>query len=184
MQARRTRSAGLATIALLVSCVLLGPAFARATTYEVSGVYSSGLSAGPGTFSGTLTTGGDYTTAVDITFPLVSDFIYIYNSFPNGNNWELTAYNYPDTQELDLTFSTSPTPGSLVGMTGGTIVSGQVQDIPCGPCTLFEGFSGSISPSLSSGSPVPEPSSLALLALGFLAFGFARKRALNRKVQA
>jgi hypothetical protein len=173
MQAKRTLSAGLATIALLVSCILLGPAVGRATTFAVSGQYSSGISPPTGSFSGTLTTGGNYTTGVDITFPLVSDFTYIYNSLPNGNNWELTAYNV-DGQELDLTFSTTPTPGSLVGMTGGTIVSGQVIDVQSGGFPLFQGFSGTLSPSLSS--PVPEPSSLALLALGFLAFAFARKR--------
>lgn len=172
LQPRRMLSAGFATIALLVSCALLGPAFARASTFGVSGIYSSGIS-GAGTFSGTLTTGGNYTTAVEITFPMVEPFTYIYNSLPSGNNWELTAYN-TDSQELDLTFSTTPTPGSLVGMTGGTIISGQVIDIQSGGFPLFQGFSGTISPSLDSA--VPEPSSLALLALGFLALAFARKR--------
>src|SRR5262249_46002486 len=127
-----------------------------------------------GTFSGTLTTGGGYTDALDITFQIVSDFNYIANSLPNGNNWELTAYNV-DGLELDLTFSTNPTPGSLVGFTGGTIISGQVLD-PEGGGSLFEGFSGTISPSLTSESPAPEPSSLGLLVLGFLAFLFARRR--------
>lgn len=167
-------------IALLVSCIiLLGPTFARATTFNVSGQYSSGIS-GAGSFSGTLTTGGDYTTAVDITFPMVSPFTYISNSLPSGNSWELTAYN-TDGQELDLTFSTTPTPGSLVGMTGGTIVSGQVLDIQSGGFPLFQGFSGAISPSL--GSAVPEPCCLGLLALGFLALWFARKKTLNRKLR-
>jgi PEP-CTERM motif len=171
MQARRKPSAGGATIALLVTCVL-GPALGRATTFAVSGEYTSGISPPTGTFSGTITTGGNYTTGVDITFPVVSDFTYIYNSLPSGNNWELTAYNV-DGQELDLTFSTTPTPGSLVGMTGGTIVSGQVIDVQSGGFPLFQGFSGTLSPSLTSA--VPEPSSLALLALSFLIFGFARK---------
>jgi hypothetical protein len=122
---------------------------------------------------------------VEITFPIVEPFTYIYNSLPSGNNWELTAYN-SDDQELDLTFSTTPTPGSLVDMTGGAIVSGQVLDIQSGGFPLFQGFSGTISPSFGSAVPersaVPEPFSLALLALGFLALGFAQKRALNRKL--
>ena len=95
IQPEGTVSAGLATIALLVSCVLLGPAFVRATTFDVSGKYSSGIS-GAGTFSGTLTTDGNDTTAVEITFPIVEPFTYIYNSLPSGNNWELTAYNTDD----------------------------------------------------------------------------------------
>src|SRR5262249_54367913 len=98
---------------------------------------------------------------------------------PTGNNWTLTAYD-PDGFELDLTFSTT-TPGSLVGFTGGTIVSGQVLD-PEGGFNIFEGFSGTISPSPTSGSPVPEPSSLTLLALGFLSFGFARMRGTKPQV--
>src|SRR5262249_55941058 len=86
----------------------------------------------------------------DITFPLMSPFTYIAQSGPTGNNWTLTAYD-PDGFELDLTFSTT-TPGSLVGFTGGTIVSGQVLD-PEGGFNIFEGFSGTISPSPTSGSP-------------------------------
>jgi len=177
MHARSTFSGGLTTIALFVSCVLLGPAFATATTFEVSGEYSLGITSGSGTFSGTLTTDSDYTTAVDITFPIVDPFTYISNSRPSGNNWELTALNI-DGQELDLTFSTNPTPGSLVRMTDGTIISGQAIDVQSGGFTLFQGFSGTMSPSL--GSAVPEPSSLALLALSLLALWFARKRAVNR----
>lgn len=180
---RRTLSAGHTGIALLASCVLLGPAFAEATTLNVSGEYSSSFLNPPaGTFSGTITTNGNNINDVDIAFPVVSDFTYVADSLPAGNNWDLTAASLAGL-ELDLVFSTTPIPGSLAGFTGGSIVSGQVID-PEGGFTLFQGFSGSISPALTSASPVPEPSSQSLLALGFTASGFAAaKAALKRNLR-
>jgi PEP-CTERM motif len=181
MQAKRT----LASITLLVSCVLLEPAFARAdtiTTLDVSGEYRS---PSYGTFSGTLTvdvTSGT-ATAVDITFPNMATFNVITGSgvFDEPFVWTIFATNnvYPKQFSLDLEFYTSPTATSLVGLTEGSI-SG---NYAAAPLSYLQGLDGSITPAISARPPVPEPSSLALLAVGlvaWLSFAFARVFA-NRK---
>src|SRR5262249_12107994 len=163
----------IATIVLLVGCVLLGPAFARAdtiTTFNVDGVFRDPFS---GTFSGTITV--DVTTgtltAVDITFPGSSAYNAIVASEPISfpTSWAIFANTGDVNQKLELTFFTDPTGGSLVGLTGGSI-TGSISDC----CTGLGGF---ITPLTSV--TAPEPSSLALLVAGFLAvcgLGFARTR--------
>jgi hypothetical protein len=179
MQAKTT----LVSIGVLVSYVLLGSALANADTiFNVAG-YSDSVDRFSGRFTGTLTlnTENGNITAVNITVSILSAFQDFRESLPSGNNWQFVAFD-SDMQQLDLTFSTSPNAGSLVGFAGGTIVSGLVEDIPSGT-PAFTNFSGSITPALSGPSPVPEPSSLALLALSFLAwmpFTLARKGVLNK----
>lgn len=124
MQAKRT----LGSIPLLVSCVLLGSAFARAdtiTTFDVSGQYRSPSS---GTFSGTLTldvTSGT-ATAMDITFPNLTTFNVVGQSGvaeQNASAWGIFGTNSasPKQFSLDLVFYTSPNTASLVGLTEGSI---------------------------------------------------------------
>jgi hypothetical protein len=169
MQAERI----LATFALLGSCFFLGRAFARAdtvTVFDVSGQYRSPSF---GTFSGTLTvdvTSGTV-TAMDITFPNLTTFNVVGQSGvaeQDASAWGLFGTNstYPKQFGLDLVFFTSPGTASLVGLTEGSI-SG---DYAAGPLSYFQGLIGDITPSVSVPAPVPEPSSLELLVLGFLAF--------------
>ncbi len=110
------KRARLVMSGLLLSCVLLGPVFARAdTTFDVSGQFSQSLkTTPPGTFSGTLTvdTGLGRLDGVDITFQRDPfPFNFLNNSLPSGDNWQFVAFNN-NNEGLYLTFSTSPTAGS------------------------------------------------------------------------
>jgi PEP-CTERM motif-containing protein len=98
-------------------------------------------------------------------------------------DWRLTASNN-NNQVLTMFFTTSPTAASLVGLSSGNIESpGSIVKNEVTGLAVYEGLEGSITPAVSAPPPnVPEPSSLVLLAVGFLAclwFGFARKRTLN-----
>jgi hypothetical protein len=157
------------SVGLLAGCLLLVPASAKAdTTFNVAGNYTF---PGSGTFSGTLTvnTASGALDAVDITFGRTLSFNSIFSSLPGDNFWTLSATNKSD-QELLLGFSAVPTAASLVGMTSANIVNGTVIESAAGGAVpVFGNFSGTITAAVSAPPPsVPEPSSLALLALGLL----------------
>jgi hypothetical protein len=67
-------------------------------------------------------------------------------------------------------FFTTPTPGSLVGFTGGTITGGFV-GFPLNTFNTYENLSGSITT-----PAVPEPSTWAMMLLGFVGLGFLAHR--------
>jgi hypothetical protein len=162
----------LATFGLFLSHVLFGSALASADTiFNVSG-NSEGVDRLPGDFTGTLTvnTESGTITGVNIKLPRLSTFVQVLREgSQSGSDWEFLAANPPDTGFLDLTLSTNPTAGSLIGFTGGTIIFGLAQqDFEGTP--IFTNFSGSITPALSTPTPAPELSSGALLALGLLAW--------------
>jgi len=73
-------------------------------------------------------------------------------------------------RRLNLLFTTAPHPGSLVGLTSGSIV-GATSFVP----SHYNNLSGGI-------TPVPEPSSLLLLAggIGWLVFGPPNRKLLLR----
>ena len=188
MQPRRPCSSAIPSIGLIMSCVLLGPAVARGntiSTFDVSGQYSIELSMpAQGTFAGKLmldTTSGAL-TAVAIKFDaLATTFNNLSENGPTADNWELTAYDFI-SDKLELTFFPIPNSGSLVNLSDGVILSGQVLD-NAGDIAIFQGLSGYISPSVTSGSPVPEPSPVALVGLAVLVLGIRRTRALKRKLR-
>jgi len=171
----------------MAALLLLVGGIARAdtiTTFAVSGTAQNVSGGSLGScqaratcgFSGTLTidvTSG-FVTTVDISFPGLSRFDLRGNSFSTGtSDWKISALNLPDL--LGLKFTTTKTPGSLLGFTGGSIVGGQI-DNPLNFKFFYTNLRGSITPVLV---PIPEPSSLALLSsglLGSLALGLVGRR--------
>ena len=121
-----------AAIALLSTSLAasLAPQTARAdvtATFDVSGTAEARLDpCGECAFFGTLTinvtTGA--ATAVDITFPDLAAFDKLIRSHKSGtSHWSIGAFN-SDEDTASLVFTTTPTPGSLVGFTGGSIIPG------------------------------------------------------------
>lgn len=174
-----------------VAMLLFAPALAAAdtiTSFDMSGsaMNVSGESlnscasdttcAFSGTFRVDVTTGTVVSSSVDITFPGLSAFNKLFGSGPySTSDWTITAGNSSGDGVI-LSFTTTKTPGSLVGFDGGTISRCCVLVLATGDY-LYVGVTGSITPSTT---PVPEPSSFVLLTvfvtLGFLGLGVRRRK--------
>jgi hypothetical protein len=164
----------LSLLPCLVALALLPAQFAKAdTVFDVSGSADNISTGSLGSctpveicpFTGTLAV--DTTTlplgsvdAIDITFPGLPTFDTVEGSGPNGSDFMVLAMNTGATDLLILRFTTTPTPGSLVGFEGGTLEGNLVLGLSAG---LYAIDTGTI-------TPVPEPSSLGLLAVALLAF--------------
>lgn len=170
----------LSLLPCLVALALLPAPSAKADTiFDVSGSAENvsggnlGSCANNATcpFSGTFTVDTTSTTtnplgtvdAVDITFPGLIAFNTVASqiSFPTFG-WQLNAEN-SSMNVLSLLFTTTPTTGSLVGFTGGTMLPSSVFETPDQTVFIYVFNSGTI-------APVPEPSSLGILSVALLAF--------------
>ena len=115
------------------------------TIFNVSGTCQPFLPGFTGTtYSGTLTI--DVTTgtvtAMDVSFQGLSPYNTINDSGPSStSDWRITAVNADGVYTLGLSFTTGHTPGSLVGVTGGTIIGDGVTN-PDQPA--YEALNGSI----------------------------------------
>ncbi len=167
--------------------MLLTPALTRMaeadqiSTFNVKGTAENNSGGTMGTcadnavcsFSGTLsidTTAGNV-TGVNLVFPGLQDFSVLIANFNDGLAWKVDFTDILVANLGYLSFSTAPTSGSLVAFTGGTIGGGEIVN-PSGLLYIITG--GNITPS------VPEPGSLALLAVGMLGLGFAGWRRKQR----
>jgi hypothetical protein len=172
---------------LALPLILLSPPLAVAdtvTTFDVSGTAENASSvklgscavratcAFSGTFQVDVTTGTVETSGVDFSFPgLPALNMLVGQSAFGPNDWRLFADDFQTHDEVFLDFTTAPTPGSLVGFTGGSIVGIGSIVVPGHPGLFYDHLGGTI-------IPVPEPSSLVPLAggIGWLVFGLARRR--------
>jgi hypothetical protein len=192
--------------------VLPGGAHANTITFDVSGQFNNPLVSmyhPAESLSGTLAV--DTTTGVVTSTNLVvagfSDFTDILHSYEFfAGTWTMTVLNSSGSV-LDFLFIPSPLPtpapitgnGQLFGLTGGIITGGEVY-VGCAPLgglchewsnfppgNLEEYFGGnSLRGSLTLSSAVPEPSTWAILLLGFAGIGFMayRRKAKPRLMAA
>jgi hypothetical protein len=172
---------------LALPLLLLSPALVLAdtvTTFDVSGtaknvsggMFGSSCAAGAtcafsGTFLVDTTTGTVESSSLAFSFPEFPVFFFLASSMSSGKDWEIIVDTGPPALKdvLDLVFTTAPTPGSLKGFTGGSIVGDPVT-IPEMHFTGYNNLGGTI-------TPTPEPSSLVPLAggIGWLVFGLVRR---------
>jgi PEP-CTERM motif len=166
-----------AAIALLSTSLAaaLAPQTARAdvtATFDVSGTAEALVRREPcgdkcrffGMLMINVTTGA--ATAVDITFPFLAAFNTLLDSHKMGTEWSISATN--GDEDAGLTFTTTPTPGSLVGFTGGSIIPGGGVD------NLYVVIKGTIGDVPIAA--VPEASTWAMMALGFGLLGLVGYR--------
>ena len=129
-----------------------------------------------GTLMINVTTGA--ATAVDITFPFLAAFDTLAGQNKSGTDWFIGSFN-GDDDFASLDFTTTPTPGSLVGFAGGSITFGDVVELPSGGSVeghaLYFGLTGTIAGPVAVAA-VPEPSTWAMMALGFGLLGLVGYR--------
>jgi hypothetical protein len=164
----------------LTSAFTLTAANAAVVLFDVSGQATRASDASVQSFSGTIdidTTAGTI-TAFSIQFPTDPVFTLVSFSAPHaGSGWTLDsdevgnfglAPGITAAYDLTLFFSTTNT-SSLVGFDGGTITGAGVNGTGLS-LSNYSGLTGTIT------ADVPEPSSWAMMILGFAGLGFIAYR--------
>lgn len=165
----------LLCLALLVGALNSTAAHANILTFDASGLFEEGY-----TLGGTLTIDNTLGTVVnsDLTIsgapslPSPDSFTSILAAQPIAYNGGLFDLNVQDSS--GNIFSSGLTAPTLVGFTGGAFCSDQTSNI-CG--SALEDFSNGFSlhylqsGTLSLTAAVPEPSTWAMLILGFCGLG-------------
>jgi hypothetical protein len=106
-------------------------------------------------------------TGIDVTFPSLDAFDRVI--FSTRSPAFVEATNAPSLgQVLELSFT-----GSLVGFTGGTITGEAVTTSDLGVALFVVNPGGSI-------TAIPEPSTWAMMLLGFAGLGYAAYRGSRR----
>ncbi len=168
----------LGFIAFIGSC---HEARADVVNFQVSGAFNK-----LGTYSGTLsidTTLGEV-TAADIKLPGYDEFTGPIYQGPNyqslSGTYDIQVYQPASQILLQLAFTTPGSPsGSLIGFTGGSIFEEDVFNDNNGfgfeidSTYLHDG--GSVG-TVAIATAVPEPSTWAMMVLGFAGIGFMIKR--------
>jgi hypothetical protein len=168
-------------LAVALCAVTLSGAFAKATTFDVSGTYSFPTS---GNFSGTLTidVSAGIITAGQIFAQGFQDFSVLLASGQVSGHWSVDILNAVNDHFLmDFTTPQVPpnAPGSLVGFNGGTIIGTEVfRDCPgvpmCSQIVVGE-FVGTITPSAVPG-PIAGAGLPGLIFVGGSLLGWCRRR--------
>jgi hypothetical protein len=162
-----------------LGCVPVGAATADTiATFDVVGSFStSNFSLYPSgtSLSGILqvdvTTGTVLFPGTDLNVAGLGAFIGDGGGGPDSTGWNIEVLGAHVGETLNIDFTTSPTVGSLVGFTGGTILSG-IASSCCRQGTFFSGLTGSITL-----TPLPATLPLFASALGALGLlGWRKKR--------
>jgi PEP-CTERM motif len=162
------KSARYLSAALLFGAISPAPAAASVYDYTVSGSYTTDTS--DRAISGLITASGNSVASMDITTPDFGSFASILNQYSVAGDYFIVLENENDTYKFTLDLDTS-----------SSLFSGQPTTIDGGSSFQAVGGTGAalgrpITGTLTISAAVPEPSTWAMMILGFVGVGFMAYR--------